>query len=174
MTGNMYAPRAAGARVRQLAAFAGALLFLSAGCSRAPEFVEVEGLVTLDGKPLPEVEVSFLPDPEKGNNGPSASAYTDAQGHYKLFCDQAKRDGAVVGPTRVCVIDITAVRLLSSLPGVRMPGELAPPVPQSETDKRKVSRVPADYKSPARTPLRIEVQPGQQKFDIDIPSGKRK
>jgi hypothetical protein len=69
----------------------------------------VEGVVTRDGEPLAEVEVLFLPDPEKGNFGPHAAAYTDAAGHYRLRCEVLDADGAVVGPHRVIVRDIAAL-----------------------------------------------------------------
>jgi hypothetical protein len=136
----------------------------------------VEGVVTVDGKPLPEVEVVFLPDPEKGNNGPRSAAYTDAQGHYKLYCDQAQRAGVVVGPARVCIIDITAVGSLNAMPGVRMPGALA--IPEADVEKArskaKRARTPPEYQSPARTPLHVEVRPGHQEHDFDIPAGRRR
>lgn len=160
-----------GARLRWSGLLAVVLVDLAAGCSRGPEFVEVEGVVTLAGKPLPEVEVVFLPNSEKGNTGPRAAAYTDPRGHYKLHCDQAHRDGTVVGPTRVCIIDITAVASLATMPGMRMPGELA--LPEAKAEKGKVSRVPADYQSPTRTPLHVEVEPGQQTLNFDIKSGRR-
>jgi hypothetical protein len=69
----------------------------------------VEGVVTRDGEPLGEVEVVFLPDPEKGNFGPHAAAYTDAAGRYRLRCEALDADGAVVGPHRVIVRDIAAL-----------------------------------------------------------------
>ena len=50
------------AAVRALVvAFAAAALPL-AGCSRGPQFAEVEGVVTLDGQPLSDVEIVFLPE----------------------------------------------------------------------------------------------------------------
>src|ERR1051326_651118 len=99
-------PRCICARLCWSSLLAAVLVGFAVGCSRGPEFVAVEGVVTLDGKPLPEVEVVFLPNSEKGNTGPRAAAYTDKEGHYNLFCDQAKREGTVVGPTRVCIVDI--------------------------------------------------------------------
>lgn len=148
------------------------LVGLAAGCSRGPEFAEVEGVVTLDGKPLDSVEIVFLPDPEKGNKGPRASAYTDEQGRYKLRCEQADKDGAVVGPHRVCVIDITAVTMLANMPGLRAPGPLAEPLGSPE--KPKAARVPATYSSAAQTPFHVEVKPGPQTHNFDVRSGRRR
>ncbi|MBN9522083.1 hypothetical protein J0H58_26795 [bacterium] len=127
----------------------------------------------MNGKPLPEVEVVFLPDSDKGNRGPRAAAYTDERGRYRLFCDQADRTGTIVGPTRVCVIDITAVAPLDALAGVRVPGPLARPESRAAKAKDKRTRVPAAYGSVAQTPLYVEVVPGRTVFDFDIPSTAR-
>jgi hypothetical protein len=137
-----------------------------AGCNRGPEFALVEGTITFDGKPLDNAEVVFLPDSAKGNMGPTASAYTDEQGHYKLFCDKANKEGAVVGPHRVCVHDLAAVAPPPDLNLLAAGGKMAlPPVPA----KGKPSRVPPAYDDPARTPLRdVEVKSGKQTLDFTV------
>jgi hypothetical protein len=123
-----------------------------AGCSRR-EFAAVDGTVTLDGKPLAGVEVVFLPDPEKGNLGNRASAYTDAAGHYSLHCLRDNQDGTVLGPHRVCIRDIT--------------------IPRDEYGRPlRPSRVPASYADPAQTPFRaVEVKPPQQTLDFNVRAG---
>jgi hypothetical protein len=171
--------RTAGGRLCRFGAFA-VLVGLAAGCNNSTsnaQFVDVEGVVTLDGKPLPEVEVQFLPDPDKGNAGPSSSAYTDAKGHFKLHCEQAKRDGAVVGTHRVRVIDITSVTTPANLPGMTPPGPLAAPAGQLGTAKpagqgepAKPSRVPAAYTNAADTPIRQVLRPGKQTIDLQLTS----
>src|SRR5262245_12379521 len=79
------------------------------GCARGPEFAEVEGVVTLNGKPLPTVEVVFLPEAEAGTKGPVASCYTDDRGRYRLRSEAAGVGGAVVGTHRVLIRDTAAV-----------------------------------------------------------------
>jgi hypothetical protein len=165
------------ATTRRYAQLAAVLAVLAAGLialaarNRGPEFAEVEGTVTLDGKPLADVEVQFLPDPEKSNPGPTASAYTDAAGHYKLRCEKMSQDGAVLGPHRVCVIDITAIAPLGP-PGLAPPSL---PGPATVSQKPKLSRVPAVYNDPTRTPFRdVEVKSGKQTLDFNVKSGKRK
>src|SRR4051794_11621485 len=96
---------------------------LVAGCA-GREFAEVEGTVTLDGAPLPEVEVVFVPDPERGLGGNNATAYTDAQGHYRLRAVRDGRDGATLGWYRVVVIDLAAVADISRM-GAPAPGGAA-------------------------------------------------
>jgi hypothetical protein len=128
------------------------VLCLLPGCGRR-EFAAVEGTVTLDGRPLDTVEVVFLPDPERGNLGNRASAYTDENGRYKLRCPRDKQDGTVLGPHRVCIRDIAAV--------------------SDEAGKVvKRSRVPRRYADPAQTPFRaVEVKPAGQTLDFDVKAG---
>jgi hypothetical protein len=149
-----------------LAALLAAGLLPLAGCNRGPEFARVEGTITLDGKPLDNAEVVFLPDPEKGNQGPCASAYTDEQGHYRLFCEKANQEGAVVGRHRVCVHDLAAVAPPPDPNPTPAGGKAAlPPLPA----KGKPSRVPAAYDDPSHTPLRdVEVKPGRQTLDFTV------
>src|SRR5262249_7401960 len=53
------------------------LLSLTA-CSSGPQFTEVTGMVKLDGVPMPDALVEFLPDPAKGTDGPRSSGRTDS------------------------------------------------------------------------------------------------
>ena len=155
---------------RRFGVCAAVLMSLVLGCSRGPELANVEGVVTLDGQPLEKVEVIFLPDSEKGNTGPRASSYTDAQGHYKLHCDQANQDGAALGLNRIYIRDLTVpIRL----PGMKKaPAELARPDAQSESGKGP--RVPAVYTSAGQTPLHLEVKPGSQTHNIELQSAQRR
>jgi hypothetical protein len=163
-------------RARLLGAWIVALAGLGlAGCG--PPRAEVEGVVTRDGKPLENVEVVFLPDPDLGSKGPRAAALTDKDGHYHLRSDKGQ-EGAVVGKYRVLLVD-NATRRRFGAPGVRPPvgdggaaarGVKAPP-PQPE---KKESRVPVRYGSARWTPLRgIEVKPGPNRHDFKVePDGK--
>ena len=74
------------------------LLCLMAGCGKqAYETVPVSGRVTLDGKPLANVGITFVPlavDKEKPNVGPGSLGKTDAEGNFRLHTT-AGDDGAV-------------------------------------------------------------------------------
>ena len=92
----------------------GARLFLAlvwiaslAGCNRGPQFVEVSGTVTLNGRPLSDLEVVFMPDPAAGTSGPVSSAYTNENGQFRLVTNKGQL-GAVVGTHRVCIRDLAA------------------------------------------------------------------
>lgn len=72
------------------------LLVVSAGCgSSGPEIAYVTGRVTMDGKPLANATVVFIPE-----NGRPAGARTDADGNYVLnFSDD--RRGAIPGKNAI-------------------------------------------------------------------------
>lgn len=117
---------------------------------------EVDGTVRLDGQPLGQVLVVFIPeDPQQ----PQSMGITDAEGHFKLRCNNA-RFGAVVGEHRVTLVDAAIA------PGGRSrdddePAEGAATIP---------SRIPQVYSRVDKTPLRRTVAPVRQTIDIDIPA----
>jgi hypothetical protein len=74
---------------------------LGSGCSRQAEFGEVQGTVTLSGKPLAGVVVTFYPETIGNESAPSARGKTDAAGNYALTTDG--KAGALVGKHRVVV-----------------------------------------------------------------------
>ena len=82
--------------------FLAALLPFVAGCG-GTKFAPVSGRVTMGGKPLAGVVVSFQPIAESRNvdPGPGSTAITDADGRFTLISQLDKRTGAVVGKHRV-------------------------------------------------------------------------
>lgn len=123
-------------------------LILSAGCGPERESGQVEGRVLLDGQPLGQVRVLYLPDPLSGTEGANSSAVTDAQGRYRLsYQTQQGGLGAAVGWHRITVEDIAAENSRSAT---------RPPV----------ARVPAVYSSARDTPLTYRVYPGRQTHDL--------
>jgi hypothetical protein len=140
------------------------------GCSRGPQFADVSGTVTLNGRPLPDVEVVFLPDPEAGTVGPSSTAYTDTKGYYQLVTNKGQR-GAVVGTHRVCIRDLAALPLPPILNAEGNPERAGP---RGARPAPKPSRVPAPYSSSQETPLRaVEVKRGGQTLDFELGGGKK-
>jgi hypothetical protein len=155
---------------RVLRAVAAAVVALGSaaavGCG-GREFAEVEGRVTLDGRPLPDVEIVFMPDPARGNQGNNASAFTDADGRYRLHAPRDNRAGTVLGPHRVVVHDLTMV-VSPSGPGMAPPGAAAAPaLPQAPGSKPR--RFPTKYGDAAETPFKdVEIKPGKQTLDFDL------
>lgn len=148
---------------------AGAMLALGVvapGCG-SREFAEVEGTVTFDGKPLTEVQVVFVPDAVKGNKGNNATAFTDAQGRYRLRAERDQKDGTVLGPHRVYFIDLTAVPDLSGTPPEpgQAPRRSGPGLP---------TRFPQVYTDLLETPFKdVEIQSGNQTLNFDLKSDKK-
>jgi hypothetical protein len=91
--------------------FSGKLFFLMliVGCGETADYrlANVEGLVTLDGKPLQAV-VTFQPVASAGSEtaGPGSAARTDAAGHYTLETVRTDEPGAVVGPHRIIIMPV--------------------------------------------------------------------
>lgn len=96
-----------GAATISLAAVTSVLAAVSLGCSGSKfEFAEVEGQIILDGQPVSEAKVVFMPTTtnENGESGPYSHGMTDAEGRYELSTqDEEGRSGAVVGRHRVIV-----------------------------------------------------------------------
>lgn len=66
------------------------------GCtSSGPEIAHVSGRVTMDGKPLPNATIVFIPE-----NGRPAGSRTDESGNYVLIFTEG-RQGAIPGPNSV-------------------------------------------------------------------------
>jgi len=136
------------------------LALLTFGCG-GPQRATIEGVVTLDGKPLADMEVQFIPEPEQGRGAAPASAYTDEAGRYRI--EAVGSGGVCVGPNRVCVND---ARLMTpgggTDPNDGMPGAI------TKTGVRR-SRVPQIYSDANQTPHRnITVRPGVQTVDLAL------
>ena len=87
-------------------AFFGLALGVMAGCDSGPPIEYVTGVVTLDGKPLPDIRVLFQPqnqDPELAGTG--SYGLTDNDGKFVLKLSDSDRDGAVVGMHTVILSD---------------------------------------------------------------------
>ena len=122
------------------------------GCEKPLEFGQVRGTVSLNGKPLDEVRVMFLPDPLAGNQGAHSECVSDAEGKYEVvYSKDAETKGALVGWHRVVVEDIAA---------------------ENSRDRYGPIRICAAYSSSAKTPLKFEVAPGEQSFDLELGGNK--
>jgi hypothetical protein len=81
-----------------------ALAVLSAGCGSEFPTARVSGRVTLNGKPVDQVEVMFSPVATEGkiNSGVGSYGVTDSDGRYTLILIGTKdTKGAVIGKHKV-------------------------------------------------------------------------
>jgi hypothetical protein len=145
----------------------GVALCLS-GCAKVPPpVVDVEGTVLLDGKPLPQAQVEFIPELHGFGAEMISQAVTDDQGYFHLTCAYNDQPGAVVATHRVLVTD--------------------PPTPaefrrQDEATQAKYTQylaglknrpIPPEYATFSRTPLVVEVKAGQKTYELKLSRGKR-
>jgi hypothetical protein len=127
--------------------FLGLLVGLS-GCLRGnPKTAVVKGIVTYNGKPVPNGTVLFIPQ----TPGPTATGEINADGSYSLTTF-AKGDGAVLGKHKVVIQAIQ--NMGSRLPEDRTP--LPPPL------------VPDKYTSPATSDLEADVQAKENTLDFKL------
>ena len=122
------------------------------GCQRA-DFASVQGVVTLDGKPLVDVEVQFLPVANQQRNHPSASAYTDGNGRFSIVASSGY--GVLMGTHHICINDAMVMMPTSS--AAQEDGSL-PAEGKTRTAKRR-SRIPTIYSDSLNTPFKnIEIK----------------
>lgn len=112
------------------------------GCG-GPQFGQVSGLVTMDGKPLPDIAVRF-----EDEGGSAAIARTDQTGRYELryTVDQI---GAPVGKHKVTIFTPA-------------------PVSEGTGERAKAEIVPAKYN--AKSTLTQEVKAGKQTCNFELTS----
>jgi hypothetical protein len=85
------------------------------GCENGPEIASVEGTVTMDGKPLPNATILFIPE-----NGRPAGGRTDDRGHYVLNFTES-RDGAIPGKNTIQIT--TAAEATEAADGTPIPAQ---------------------------------------------------
>ena len=155
-----------------------ALTVLAGGCQRGPTWglAPVEGTITKNGRPLANIEVTFLADPDAGTEGPRTTGRTDETGHYRLRTTNGD-EGAVIGKHRVLIFDVeaSAKQAVRKLRGplreevARGAPEMAKYLEEQRKAAEDASRIPPRYADFKETPLRAEVHAGPQTLDFDLP-----
>jgi hypothetical protein len=127
------------------------------GCGGSgPKFVEVQGTLTVNGKPLEKIQVEFWPEGE----GPRSIGLTDAQGNFTLTSDDGTQKGAVVGSHKVVLKD-------GDIFGGKFLGRKAENLDPS---KAKKSRINQTLSNATSTPIKKTVTDGQKNtIDIQVP-----
>jgi hypothetical protein len=146
--------------VKSVYALVGCAVVLIAGCSSSvPMNEQVEGTVKLDGVPLPNALVEFVPN-DKTTQLPISRATTDSAGHFQLMCANEK-PGAVLGSHNVLV------RVGRGGDGSKADEMDAPPPKKGEV---KSYVVPPIYRDAAKTPLKIDVTASQHSYELNLTS----
>lgn len=141
------------------------LLIALAGCGNG-SLRPVEGIVTLDGKPIDNVIVSFSPE----SGGTSGAGVTDAQGKFTL--SSALGRGLPEGNYLVAISEQSTVD--DSEPKFEEGSnsaayeQMAVSNAKDYKQAQKKSRIPEKYDS--KSELRATVDATKSKFDFDLKS----
>ena len=152
-----------------------AAIALALGCGHS-NLTPVEGVVTLDGKPLSGTTVSFMPTGE----GRPATGQTDADGKFRLTTFTTY-DGALPGEYKVVITVSAKNQRLSGDPKTWSDKEkrearmtMMPRAKKQAHQKqlKTPSAVPPAYSDVQQTPLK-QVVPPPGKVEFDLKSGGR-
>ena len=134
------------------------LAVLSAGCGKAlPPIVPVEGVVILEGKPLPNVEVRLIPMIDRGAEC-IARGVTDRDGRFILTC--RGQPGAYACENHVLVREAEIPAHLKS--------ENAQAALATYLQGLAGRPLPEQYASLADNPLTIHVTADKQEYQIKL------
>jgi hypothetical protein len=116
-----------------------------AGCGKTwSQNNSVEGTVKLEGTPVPNVTVQFIPDDPK-TQGPMSTGTTDEKGHFQLNCSNGK-PGAVIGKHNVVIL-----------------------VGRTESGGAASNlAIPAVYKVATQTPAQVDVTADSHSYDVEL------
>lgn len=141
--------------------FVGLAAGLVAGCAgkvAAPEVTPAEGVVTLNGQPLPNARVTFTPTAAGLNGRAIATGVTDDQGRYQLTCDG--KSGAAAGENSVTVTEGPAPEDVRGDEGQTKSREFAA--------KLKNRPIPPEYANVTKSPLKVTVKAGQKDYPLEL------
>ena len=143
----------------------------SGGSSMGTEYVE--GVVTMDGTPVPEAAVMFVPVTE--GEGLSATGMTDANGVYKLTAANLDGEtapaggGTLPGEYYVGVLkSVSADGPMSEEEAFEKGVKYVPP--SSEVAPQITHVVPVKYNNPKESGLKFTVEAGDNDIPITLTS----
>jgi hypothetical protein len=120
----------------------------------------VEGVVLLDGKPLPNAEVQFYPKVSDLGFEYVATGTTDEKGHFKLTCNG--QDGACACANRVTVTDPATPEKAR---GLSKESQAAAVQFQASLKNRPI---PDHYRNVAQSPLSVTVTADRTDYELQL------
>jgi hypothetical protein len=135
-----------GYRFAAIATCVGIALF-SEGCGEAPPpIVPAQGIVSLNGAPVPKAQVRFIPNIGFGAEY-IATGVTDEEGRFTLQCN---------GQPGACAVESTIVVTEADIPA-HLQGENSQRELAVYLRALKNRPIPQHYASPVSSPLRVTV-----------------
>ncbi len=139
------------------------LLLVPFGCGPAkPSVYSVSGKVTVDGKPLPDVEIFFI---GTGQNSQNYKGKTGADGSYSLSNPDDGRSGAQAGKYKI-VLAVTGDAANKAMMNAMMQGGGNPDAGPAQGAQLPF---PKEYTSADTSPKEVEVKAQSNTIDITIP-----
>jgi hypothetical protein len=133
------------------------------GCEPGrPPVTEVEGVVLLNGQPLANAEVEFVPELSRFGAEMNSRGVTDEKGRFKLVCAYQAQSGAAVGKHKVLVGEAPAREDMRGMDGASQ--EKYTRYVQSLRNRP----IPPEYGSISKTPLVIEVTPDKKEYELKL------
>ena len=139
---------------------------LACGCGgkKGPDLIAVSGTVTLDGAPLENARIMFVP---AGNQrGATSTGKTDSAGRFTLQFT-GSRKGALPGKHRVVIEHYV---LKDGSTPVAAGAEAEEDFEQLITAGEAKQQLDAAYSDPAKSTLEADVSPAKTTFDFPLKS----
>ena len=129
-----------------------ALVLTGTGCDSTGKLAKVQGIVTLDGKPVENATVIFMP--QQGGTGKQATGQTGPDGSFQLTT-RTTNDGALPGEYRVIVQyeEGTEVPPATNMRDAKAGARKA----QQKAKKPPRYVIPVIYTDPAKTLLKQKI-----------------
>ena len=139
------------------------VVFVSSGCKKSP-YVPVTGKVSLDGGPLEEAMVTYIP--KNSAEGVTASSYTNAQGVYTLQTSGGGEAGTGTKPGDYTVTVKKTIEKWDGKTWIESPGFPKVKDTYAQDVTHKI------YADPMRTPFKATVtsDPKKNVFDFELVS----
>jgi len=142
------------------------LFLVIVGCGpqgRALRVEFVEGVITLDGQPVSDASVTFIPKNEEDGTE-AAGGFSNADGVFRLTSMNGDPErGAVAGEYRVTVSKIEINDPTAGLSEAEAAALAHVPTTQHQV-------LPAIYQDRVNTPLSYTVNRGRNRIDIELSS----
>lgn len=141
-------------------------LFLASGCGDdGPRLVPVKGTVTINGKPLGEADLTFVPDPSNKDVTPGADR-TGPEGNYMARFNA--RTGLAPGKYKVLISKKAAPPA-----GVVLPDEIKMDPVQQEMMGLRKETLPKKYADATEATEMIDVGEEGGVFDFDVKASSK-
>jgi len=128
---------------------------LATGCGDSNFNKKVEGVVTLNGKPLPNVRVIFVPVVNEGALAVNSAGVTDGNGNFAMAADNKKK-GAMIAKHKVVIVQ------------GRTTSRSRDDEDETTTSNPSSEKLPAEYTDASRTPIEVDVTPNKHGYNFDL------